>query len=138
MQPGRRATVVVADRHDFVRRVLAGLIDAEPGFAVVADAPDAAAAETALRRRRPHLLLVEPAVLGEGGLVQLPRLLRCSPATRAVVLADELSDALEHHATGHGAVAAIVKHAAPEELFAALHRALTLPARIVPAQAEEF
>lgn len=126
---------MVADRHDLIRRALTGLIDVEPGFAVVAQAPDAATAETELRRHRPRLLLVEPALLGAGGLLRLPRMLRLSPLTRAVVLADESSPALERHAHGLGAAATVVKHAAPDELFQMLLDAVTLPPLVVPVPA---
>lgn len=119
--------MVVADRHDLVRRALTDLINVEPGFAVVAQASDAQTAEAHLRERRPRLLLVEPLVLGDEGLVLLPGLLHASPVTRAVVLADEASPALDRHAHGLGAAATVVKHTAPDELFRALRRALTPP-----------
>lgn len=131
----RGITVVVADRHDLVRRALTDLINVEPGFAVVAQAgdPDTAAGE--VRAQRPRLFLVEPLVLGDQGLARLPGLLVASPVTRAVVLADEASPALERHAHGLGAVGTILKHAAPDELFAALRRAVTLQPRfdVLPA-----
>ncbi len=93
---------MVADRHDLVRRALTDLIDVEPGFVVVAQAPDVVSVATEMERRRPSLILLEPAVLGSGGLVRLPDLLQVSPLTRAVVLADEPSPALERHAHGSG------------------------------------
>ena len=123
----RRFTVVVADRHDLVRRALTDLIDVEPGFVVVAQASDQDSVAAELDRRRPSLILVEPAVLGTGGLTHLPRLLRLSPLTRAVVLADETSPALERHAHGWGAVGTILKHAAPDDLFELLRRTMTGP-----------
>ena len=127
-----RFTVVVADRHDLVRRALTDLIDVEPGFVVVAQAPDQGTVAAELGRRRPSLVLVEPAVLGDGGLVHLPRLLQISPLTRAVVLADEPSPALERHAHGWGAVGTILKHAAPDDLFEVLRRAVTGPLTLAP------
>lgn len=130
-------TVVVADRHDLVRRALTDLIDVEPGFAVVAQVADAGAAESELRTRRPHVLLLEPLVLGDAGLVRLPGLLNASPVTRAVVLTDDPSPALERHAHGLGAVATIVKHATPDELFRALRQAVALPTGLRPLPAPE-
>ncbi len=127
-----RFTVIVADRHDLVRRALTDLIDVEPGFVVVAQAPDPDSVAAELGRRRPNLILVEPAVLGTGGLTHLPNLLRLSPATRAVVLADEPSPALERHAHGWGAVGTILKHAAPDDLFNVLRRAVTVPLTVAP------
>jgi DNA-binding NarL/FixJ family response regulator len=126
-----RVTVVVADRHDLVRRALADLISVEPGFVVVAQAPDQHSVAAELGRRQPGLILLEPAVLGAGGLVHLPSLLQVSPRTRAVVLADETSPALERHAHGWGAVGTILKHAAPDDLFNVLRHAMTGP--LVPA-----
>ena len=125
-------TVVVADRHDLVRRALTDLIDVEPGFVVVAQVPDQDGLATELGRRRPSLVLVEPAVLGTGGLVHLPRLLRLSPQTRAVVLSDESSPALDRHAHGLGAVGTIIKHAAPDDLFRVLRQAVSLPLTLAP------
>ena len=127
-----RLTVVIADRHDLVRRALTDLIDVEPGFAVVAQAPDQDSLAAELGRRRPSLVLVEPAVLGTGGLKHLPRLLTLSPQTRAVVLSDESSEALERHAHGWGAVATIIKHAAPDELFRVLRHAVGRPLTLAP------
>ena len=125
-------SVVVADRHDLVRRALTDLIDVEPGFVVVAQAPDPETVATELSRQRPGLILVEPAVLGAGGLTHLPSLLQISPSTRAVVLADEASSALERHAHGWGAMGTILKHAAPDELFQVLRRAVTSPLTLAP------
>ena len=127
-----RLSVVIADRHDLVRRALSDLIDVEPGFTVVAQAPDGVSVATELDRRRPSLVLLEPAVLGDGGLARLPGLLQISPSTRAVVLADETSPALERHAHGLGAVGTILKHAAPDDLFLVLRRAMTGPLRPAP------
>jgi DNA-binding NarL/FixJ family response regulator len=131
-QSDDRITVLVADRHDLVRRALRDLIDVEPGFAVVAEAVNGVTAEAELRRRQPGLLLVEPAVLGSGALLRLPALLRLSPPTRAVVLADESSPALDRYALGFGAVATVVKHAPPDELFDVLRHAMTLPLSAAP------
>lgn len=137
MHAERGITVVVAERHDLVRRALADLIDVEPGFAVVAQAADAHTAESEVRVQRPNLLLVEPLVFGDEGLTRLPTVLGASPVTRAVVLTDEPSPALERHASGLGAVATILKHAAPDELFRALRYAVTLQPRVVPLPATE-
>jgi DNA-binding NarL/FixJ family response regulator len=127
-----RLTVVVADRHDLVRRALTELIDVEPGFVVVGQAPDQDSVAAELGRRQPSLILLEPAVLGKGGLEHLPGLLRLSPLTRAVVLADETSPALARHAHGWGAVGTILKHAAPDDLFKVLRHAMQGPLTLAP------
>jgi len=128
-----RLSVIVAEPHELVRNALTGLIDVEPGFSVVAQAPDLAGAETELGRRRPSLILLEPAILGHGGLVHLPGLLRLSPQTRALLLTDDPSPALERHAHGWGAVGTILKHATPDDLFLALRRAMGGPPTPAPA-----
>ncbi len=127
-----RITVLVANRHDLVRRALRDLIDVEAGFAVVAEAINGVTTEAELRRHMPSLLLVEPAVLGSGALLRLPGLLRQSQQTRAVVLADEPSAALDRYALGFGAVATVLKHAPPDELFEVLRHVMTLPLSLVP------
>lgn len=127
-----RLTVVVADRHDLVRRALTDLIDVEPGFSVVAQVPDQERLAAELDQQKPDLVLLEPAVLGTGGLVHLPRLLTFSPYTRAVVLSDEDSEALDRHVHGWGAVGTILKHAAPDDLFRVLRSAVTDPLTLAP------
>ncbi len=124
--------MLVADRHDLVRRGLRELVGVEPGFTVVGESLTATGTERELRLRRPTLLLLEPAVLGPSALRRLPELLRLSPLTRAVVLADELSPALDRHANAFGAMATVLKHAAPDELFRVLRHVMSQPPQIVP------
>lgn len=117
-------TVVVADRHALIRRALRDLIHPEPGFAVVAQVAEPARIPPELAEHRPDVLLVEPELLGDTGLMRLPTILTPSPVTRALVLTNEATPALERHAALHGAAGLLVKHAAPDELFAALRRAV--------------
>lgn len=117
-------TVIVADRHALIRRALRDLIHVEPGFAVVAQVDHARRIPPELAEHRPDVLLVEPELLGGTGLELLPTVLTPSPSTRALVLADEASPALARHAERHGAAGVLVKHAAPDELFASLRGAV--------------
>ncbi len=117
-------TVLVADRHRLVRGALTRLLEREPGFAIAGNAGDLDRTRHLLGERRPQALLLEPAVLGDQGLQGIPGLVRCSPGTRVVLLADEDSLTLERRALDHGAAASILKHAHPDELFAAVRFAV--------------
>lgn len=117
-------TVIVADRHALIRRALRDLIHLEPGFAVVAQVDHPTRITPELAEHHPDVLLLEPELLGGTGLELLPSVLSPSPATRALVLADEATPALERHAVRHGAAGVLVKHASPDELFASLRGAV--------------
>jgi two-component system response regulator NreC len=57
---GETITIVLADDHAVVRSALHMLLDAEPGFEVVAEAGDARAAASATRHHRPRVLILDP------------------------------------------------------------------------------
>lgn len=130
-------TVAVADRHHLIRRALARLVAAEPGFALAGDCGDLGGARRILDQHRPRALLLEPRLLGRPGLAGLGELMSRSPKTSVVVLADDLSPALRRHAARHGAAAAVLKDAPPDELFAVLRDVARAPAPS-PRRADEL
>ena len=75
--PGETSTakkVVLADDHAVMREGLRALLDADPDFAVVAEAADVPTAGRMVRAHRPDVLVLDLNMPGGSGLEAIPRL----------------------------------------------------------------
>jgi two-component system response regulator NreC len=115
--------VVLADDHALMRRSLRLLLDDEQDFDVVAEAGDLAAAERAVERLRPDVLVLDRRMPG-GSSIDLIRSLRHrAPQTQIVVLTMEQNPAFARSALAAGAVGFAVKELADTELPLAVRAA---------------
>lgn len=118
-------TIVLADDHAVVRSALHMLLEAEPDFAVLAEAGDAHSAAAAVRRHSPQVLILDPNMPGGPGLAAIPPIKEASPETAIVVLTMQDEPAIAREAMRAGALAYILKEAADTELFKAVRMAST-------------
>src|SRR5580765_3940490 len=79
-------TIVLADDHTVMRNALRLLLDAEPGFEVVAEAGDADAAVRYVRGHKPAVLILDLNMPGRPSLEAIPDIHEASPDTEIVVL----------------------------------------------------
>lgn len=114
-------TIVLADDHLMVRKGFRMLLDTQPDFKVVGEAPDADGAFELVREKAPDVLLCDISMgTGQSGLLLVERLVASACATRVVVLTmhdsiDYLKQAMELGASGF-----ILKSSSNEELFKAI------------------
>jgi two-component system response regulator NreC len=113
-------TIVVADDHAVVRSGLRMLLDAEPGFSVVAEAGTVDQARAALERSAPTVLILDLHMPGETSLSAMPALRRAAPDTAIVVLTMQEDPAFAREAMAAGARGYVLKEAADTELVAAI------------------
>lgn len=120
--PARRGTVtiVIADDHAVVRSGLRMLLDAEPGFEVVAETGDVAATLRSVKGHRPAVLVLDLNMAGESSLPAIPSLLEAAPETRIVVLTMQNDPAFAREALRAGALGYVLKEAADTELVRAI------------------
>lgn len=116
-------TIVIADDHAVVRSGLRMLLDAEPGFEVVAEAGDVEATVRSVLGHKPRVLVLDLNMPGGSSLEAIPRLRDVSPQTRVVVLTMQNDPAFARSALQAGALGYVLKEAADDELVEAVRMA---------------
>jgi two-component system response regulator NreC len=116
-------TIVLADDHSVVRSGLRMLLDAEPGFEVVAEAGDVESATRYVRGHRPSVLILDLNMPGEPSLPAIPTLREQFPDTQIVVLTMQNDPAFAREAMRAGALGYVLKEAADAELVEAVRLA---------------
>ncbi|MBM7491491.1 DNA-binding NarL/FixJ family response regulator [Micromonospora luteifusca] len=112
-------TVVVADDQELIRGAFAAILDAEPDLTVVAEAADGAEAVEAVRRHRPHLLVVDIRMPQMDG-VEATRIVCAETDTRVLVLTTFDQDEYVYGALRAGASGFLLKDVRRAELLAAV------------------
>lgn len=112
--------VMLADDHTLVRAGLHKLLDTLPGVEVVGEAGDGQALLELAAQQRPDVVLMDIAMPGLNGLETTARLLQDNPAVRVMILSMHQSEEYVRRALRLGAVAYLLKDAAPMELELAL------------------
>jgi len=117
MKPVR---VLLADDHTLVRAGLRKLLESIPHLEVVGEANDGLALLALVEQLRPDLVLMDIAMPGLNGLEATARLLKTWPETKVVILSMHQSEEYVRQALRNGAVAYLLKDAAPAELDIAI------------------
>lgn len=112
--------VVLADDHALVREGLRHVLDAEPGFEVVAEASNGTDAVTLALAHAPDVVLLDITMPGETGLRAAARLREALPSAKILMLS--MHDNAEYVREGMriGTHGYILKDSAGEELRAAI------------------
>jgi two-component system response regulator NreC len=119
----RPIRVVIADDHAIVRRGLRQVLDAEPGFELVAEADDIDGAKRYVRGHHPDVLVLDLNLPGGLSLGDIPTIRAESPGTQIVVLTMQDEPAYAREALSAGALGYVLKEAAETELVEAIRRA---------------
>jgi len=121
----QQTTIVIADDHSVVRSGLRMLLDAEPGFEVVAEAGDVETATRYVRGYKPSVLILDLNMPGKPSLPAIPELREDFPNTQIVVLTMQDDPAFAREAMRAGALGYVLKEAADAELVEAVRMAAT-------------
>ncbi len=126
-------TIVLADDHTVVRNALRMLLDAEPGFEVVAEAGDADTAVRYVRGHKPAVLILDLNMPGRASLDAIPDVEEASPETEIVVLTMQNEPAFARRALQAGVRGYVLKEAADAELVQAVRSAAAGDIYLQPA-----
>lgn len=117
MNPTR---VLLADDHTLVRAGLRKLLESMPEVTVVGEADDGLALLALAAQLQPDLVLMDIAMAGLNGLEATARLLKAQPGIRVLILSMHQNEEYVRQALRNGAVAYLLKDAAPVELELAI------------------
>lgn len=126
-------TIVLADDHVVVRSALRMLLEAEPGFEVLAEAGDADAAIRYVRGHKPTVLILDLNMPGRSSLEAVPDIQEASPDTEIVVLTMQNEPAFARKALQAGVRGYVLKEAADAELVQAVKSAAKGDTYLQPA-----
>ncbi len=115
--------IVLADDHAVVCVGLRMLLNAEPGFEVVAEAGNTQDAARFVRGHHPDVLVLDLNMPGESGLELIPRICEVVPETKIVELTMQRDPAFARQALTSGALGYVIKDAADTELVQAVRLA---------------
>ena len=117
---GPAVTVLIADDHPVVREGLRGMLAAEPGISVVAEAASGAEAVAMASRHRPDVVLMDLRMPGGDGVQATSDILATMPASRVVVLTTYETDADIVRAVEAGAAGYLLKDTPRRDLVGAI------------------
>lgn len=117
MKPTR---VLLADDHTLVRAGLRKLLESMPEVTVVGEADDGLALLALAATLQPDLVLMDIAMAGLNGLEATARLLKAQPGIRVLILSMHQNEEYVRQALRNGAMAYLLKDAAPAELELAI------------------
>jgi two-component system, NarL family, response regulator NreC len=115
--------IVLADDHPVVRHGLRGSLEAEPDFAIVAEAADGLETVRLVERLQPDVLVLDLMMPGLSGLDVLPIVRQRSPQTRIVVFSMYANEDFVLQALKNGASAYVLKGSDPAQVAEAVRRA---------------
>jgi DNA-binding NarL/FixJ family response regulator len=128
-------TVLLADDHPVVREGLRGMLDADPGITVVAEAASGTEAVAMARQHRPHVVLMDLRMPGGDGVAATAAIRADVPGTRVVVLTTYETDADIIRAVEAGASGYLLKDTTRQELLEAIRAAARGETVLAPAVA---
>ena len=116
-------TVLIADDHPVVREGLRGMLAAEPGLHVIAEAGSGGEAVAMARLHRPDVVLMDLRMPGGDGVAATAGVLAAVPETRVVVLTTYETDADIVRAVEAGATGYLLKDTPRADLVSAIRAA---------------
>jgi DNA-binding NarL/FixJ family response regulator len=112
--------ILVADDHDVVRRGLRALLEAEPGWQVVAEAVNGREAVDKTRRLKPDIAIIDITMPGLNGLEATREILKAAPRTEVLILTMHESEQVVREVVAAGAQGYVLKSDAASDLIAAV------------------
>jgi DNA-binding NarL/FixJ family response regulator len=125
--------VLLADDHTLVRAGLRKLLEATPDYVVVGEAGDGLALLELAQQLQPGLVLMDIAMPGLNGIEATARLVKSWPNIKVLILSMHQNEEYVRQALRQGAVAYLLKDAAPLELELALSAVMRGETYLSPA-----
>ncbi|QZQ54917.1 response regulator transcription factor [Curtobacterium sp. TC1] len=125
-------TIVLADDQELVRAGFRVILESEPGFRVVGEAPDGARAVEAVRALQPDVVCLDVQMPGVDGLEAARRIAALPDPPAVLILTTFDSDDALFQALEAGASGFLLKNASPERLIDAVRTVAAGDALLAP------
>jgi len=112
--------IVLADDHTLFRQGLRRVLEEQPGWQVIADASDGAAAVRLTLERRPHVVIMDIAMPRLNGVEATRQIVRRAPDVRVLILSMYSDDLYITQALQAGAHGFVLKDSADADLVRAV------------------
>lgn len=122
--------VVVVDDQTIVRRAIRTWLETRPDIEVVGEAADGESALRIVPRLRPHVVLMDLVMPGQGGVETIRRITDRGLDTRVLILTSFAGDVDATPALRAGAEACVAKNAEAHELVRAIRHVARKSARL--------
>jgi len=127
-------SVLIADDHTLMRRIVREVIEKESDMQVVGEARNGREAEAQAAQTQPEVVLMDLDMPECNGLEATQRILACSPTSRIVILTASHEEQHLFHALQAGAVGYLTKDIEPDALVRAIRNASRDEFCLLPAQ----
>ena len=116
--------IVLADDHEFVRRGVRSILEAEPGWKVVGEVADGHEAVAMVKDLKPDILVLDIGMPRLNGLDAARRIRKVSPETKVLILSMHDSENLAKAVVHAGALGYVTKSDTGRDLVLAIHALL--------------
>ena len=120
----KRVRILVADDHEVVRRGLRSLLEAQPGWEVVAEAVNGRQAVVEALARQPDIVILDIAMPELNGLEAARQIVKALPRAEVLVHTMHYSEQMAHEVLAAGARAYVLKSDGGQDLLAAIQSLL--------------
>ena len=120
----KKASILIADDHELVRRGLSAVVSEIDGWRVVAEAGDGRAAVELALQHRPDVAVLDLAMPEQNGLEATRRIVAETEHTRVLILTAHESEQVVREVLDAGALGYLLKSDAGHELVAAIQALL--------------
>ena len=128
-------TVLLVDDHHLVRRGFRRMLEDDPAIRVVGEAANGEEAITLVAELKPHVIVMDSAMPGTGGLAATRAILARTPDAAILMLSMHSEETLVHQALEAGARGYVLKNAVDLDLAAAIKRVIAGEIVLDPAVA---
>ena len=120
----KKASILIADDHELVRRGLCAVVMEVEGWRVVAEAGDGRTAVELAIQHQPDVAVLDLAMPEQNGLEATRRIVAEAPSTRVLILTAHESEQVVREVLDAGALGYLLKSDAGQELIAAIQALL--------------